>query len=316
MGRVTLLLGINTRTAAILVSDRRITSVGVVRDDEFNKTLSLICDDGRYAVAFAGLATSGTHSTGKWLAETLAAQSAGDVGTSVAVFDRLTVAATKLVAGLGLAGLSDGRLSVLAVGYRASGGRVEAVTTLMSNFEDFGADSEPVSRPGFMRTERVETGFAINAVGMYRSADVSDWEDIRDMVRTDPPAQAIVRKTFARVRAIAKRKASAGLIGEQLMGIIVPRDPTETMHSEYDVAVPGETAYGAGHVDARTGRAMAFWDVGQRMLDADGKPIRMALPRVGRNDPCPCGSGIKYKKCHIGQGSGQDSGWHVVLGSD
>jgi len=20
--------------------------------------------------------------------------------------------------------------------------------------------------------------------------------------------------------------------------------------------------------------------------------------RVGRNDPCPCGSGLKYKKCH------------------
>jgi uncharacterized protein YecA (UPF0149 family) len=22
------------------------------------------------------------------------------------------------------------------------------------------------------------------------------------------------------------------------------------------------------------------------------------LPEVGRNDPCPCGSGKKYKKCH------------------
>lgn len=25
--------------------------------------------------------------------------------------------------------------------------------------------------------------------------------------------------------------------------------------------------------------------------------IRRALPKVGRNDPCPCGSGKKYKKC-------------------
>jgi preprotein translocase subunit SecA len=23
-----------------------------------------------------------------------------------------------------------------------------------------------------------------------------------------------------------------------------------------------------------------------------------AAPKVGRNDPCPCGSGKKYKKCH------------------
>jgi preprotein translocase subunit SecA len=27
------------------------------------------------------------------------------------------------------------------------------------------------------------------------------------------------------------------------------------------------------------------------------QPIR-AMPVVGRNDPCPCGSGKKYKKCH------------------
>ena len=28
-------------------------------------------------------------------------------------------------------------------------------------------------------------------------------------------------------------------------------------------------------------------------------PIIRAGPRVGRNDPCPCGSGKKYKKCHL-----------------
>ena len=28
-------------------------------------------------------------------------------------------------------------------------------------------------------------------------------------------------------------------------------------------------------------------------------PIRNATPKIGRNDPCPCGSGKKYKKCHI-----------------
>ena len=28
------------------------------------------------------------------------------------------------------------------------------------------------------------------------------------------------------------------------------------------------------------------------------EPIRNFGNRVGRNDPCPCGSGKKYKKCH------------------
>ena len=30
---------------------------------------------------------------------------------------------------------------------------------------------------------------------------------------------------------------------------------------------------------------------------AKKKPVRNAAKKVGRNDPCPCGSGKKYKKC-------------------
>ncbi|MFT3880025.1 MAG: SEC-C metal-binding domain-containing protein [Gemmatales bacterium] len=29
------------------------------------------------------------------------------------------------------------------------------------------------------------------------------------------------------------------------------------------------------------------------------QPVRNKEPRVGRNDPCPCGSGKKYKQCHM-----------------
>jgi preprotein translocase subunit SecA len=32
--------------------------------------------------------------------------------------------------------------------------------------------------------------------------------------------------------------------------------------------------------------------------DASVKTVRRDEPKVGRNDPCPCGSGKKYKKCH------------------
>jgi preprotein translocase subunit SecA len=28
------------------------------------------------------------------------------------------------------------------------------------------------------------------------------------------------------------------------------------------------------------------------------RQVKRELPKVGRNDPCPCGSGKKYKKCH------------------
>ncbi len=46
-----------------------------------------------------------------------------------------------------------------------------------------------------------------------------------------------------------------------------------------------------------------FEKVNGKWLYKEGKeisppPIKREGPRVGRNDPCPCGSGKKYKKCH------------------
>ena len=40
-----------------------------------------------------------------------------------------------------------------------------------------------------------------------------------------------------------------------------------------------------------------------RTLQAVPEPVKSApitrdQPKVGRNDPCPCGSGKKYKQCH------------------
>jgi preprotein translocase subunit SecA len=32
--------------------------------------------------------------------------------------------------------------------------------------------------------------------------------------------------------------------------------------------------------------------------NGEPRPVRRSEPKVGRNDPCPCGSGKKYKKCH------------------
>jgi len=37
---------------------------------------------------------------------------------------------------------------------------------------------------------------------------------------------------------------------------------------------------------------------GSSSREAQRRPIRRAEQRVGRNDPCPCGSGKKYKHCH------------------
>jgi len=61
-----------------------------------------------------------------------------------------------------------------------------------------------------------------------------------------------------------------------------------------------------GHADATgAGFASADQQAAMRAQGSDGKveTIRREQPRVGRNEPCPCGSGKKYKQCH-GKGKG------------
>lgn len=41
--------------------------------------------------------------------------------------------------------------------------------------------------------------------------------------------------------------------------------------------------------------------VGETLWRPVAKPVR-AVPQPGRNDPCPCGSGRKFKKCCLGKG--------------
>jgi preprotein translocase subunit SecA len=48
------------------------------------------------------------------------------------------------------------------------------------------------------------------------------------------------------------------------------------------------------HADAATANA----DGEGEARAAPQQPVVRDTPRVGRNDPCPCGSGKKYKKCH------------------
>ena len=61
----------------------------------------------------------------------------------------------------------------------------------------------------------------------------------------------------------------------------------------------------ATHAEAPRALAAADGVRAQEQTNAgDGKkiePIRNKVDKVGRNDPCPCGSGKKYKNCHMRQ---------------
>ena len=64
-------------------------------------------------------------------------------------------------------------------------------------------------------------------------------------------------------------------------------------------AAPARCA-GADSVQAQQNAAIA----NSQKADKKPEPIRNRSEKVGRNDPCPCGSGKKYKNCHMRQAVG------------
>jgi preprotein translocase subunit SecA len=68
------------------------------------------------------------------------------------------------------------------------------------------------------------------------------------------------------------------------------RDRLTLIHREFTPSPMGEGPEGGGPPGFRQGP--------ERPSGEKAKPVVREAPKVGRNDPCPCGSGKKYKKCH------------------
>jgi len=77
---------------------------------------------------------------------------------------------------------------------------------------------------------------------------------------------------------------------EKLFHIQVRREESETTAQNLAAAKEKQRKV----VESGGGTAPA--DKGQAAEEPH--PMRRAEPKTGRNDPCPCGSGKKYKKCH------------------
>lgn len=59
----------------------------------------------------------------------------------------------------------------------------------------------------------------------------------------------------------------------------------------------GIETVGAGRARLRREAARAAELYGVHLPPAWTAPVPASTERVGRNEPCPCGSGRKYKKC-------------------
>ncbi|MBN1130238.1 MAG: SEC-C domain-containing protein [Chitinispirillaceae bacterium] len=70
----------------------------------------------------------------------------------------------------------------------------------------------------------------------------------------------------------------------------MPAPVAEEIHGTFDI-------FSSGSVAREMPPARRQEQVTNRAASGQHTIIK-AGPQVGRNDPCPCGSGKKYKKCH------------------
>ncbi len=97
---------------------------------------------------------------------------------------------------------------------------------------------------------------------------VPDYEEAKAAAEAEQAARAAARAPQALRREYSEAPASNPYAGYSTTRDTYEKDQRAAMQSSYAQRQPART------------------------------PIRNTQPKVGRNDPCPCGSGKKYKNCH------------------
>jgi preprotein translocase subunit SecA len=111
----------------------------------------------------------------------------------------------------------------------------------------------------------------------YKRESFSLFEDLRDRV-----AEEVVRMLF--LLRPATRAEESDILGARAR------------------STQGDITYSGGESESafaqeRRARPQSFREPRESRPTASVKTVIRAAPKVGRNQPCPCGSGKKYKKC-------------------
>jgi uncharacterized protein len=108
-------------------------------------------------------------------------------------------------------------------------------------------------------------------------------------------ADAMDDEAAARPAALSDPQAASLALMRVLRALPALNDEQAAMVAELDRAQPLTTLDDA--IDDLVGGVADLWDM-TRAARYRVEPRRLESPKVGRNDPCPCGSGQKFKRCH------------------
>lgn len=161
------------------------------------------------------------------------------------------------------------------------------------------AVKESVERPEALAS--LERYVIINAIDHHWQEHLTEMEDLR---------RSVGLRSYGQKDPLVEYKAEAYTYFEELMNNVrlqictgLFRSASNIESFENMLAILGRTVKAEGPADEPAPSALP---AGLPSADADGGDeielpkiiVRRDTPKVGRNDPCPCGSGKKYKHCH------------------
>ena len=163
---------------------------------------------------------------------------------------------------------------------------------LQAAHASFDAKVEHVGRENFTQFERVV---------LLQSFD-SNWRD--HLSALDYLRQGIHLRGYAQKQPKQEYKREAFELFRQLIDGV--KNEVTKLLMTVQVQSPAQLDQAAQDMEARAESISnvtytAPTETGEAETTVDAQTVGQALPegmRVGRNDPCPCGSGKKYKACH------------------
>jgi hypothetical protein len=305
---MTLIIALGNADQFIQLSDRRKSARGQEPNDEWNKASIVTCANGRFIFGFTGLAEIGNFRTYEWLLDAIHGCSPPDYSFPE-ILERLKEHATqtyRTMPAIQCLSRSDQRLSVIFSGYLDVCKPSLGMFGIMTNFQDFTARKEETEAWDHFETTygaehpAREGGFTIvQPIGVWGALNRQDMETLQLCLRQHKPAQYIIDKGIQIIRTAADRPQARGAIGKQVTAIWLPRDPRRDHETGYYSNKVSTTIPFPGHIiEISDEQRFPAPKLSISIQDATGTNMPIATPKVGRNAPCPCKSGRKYKHCH------------------
>ena len=302
---MTLLLALGNRQNVVLLSDRRLTlSDGTIVASDSNKASVLITKDARLAVGYTGIAglgasvsnpgppATGDFKTAWWLADTLAKIPDSPDIRAGELIERFLVEAQRDINQLN-APLDERGLLVGFAGYSYTATATRFFMRIVTNLD---GTSKPTGNFRLQETpddEEIPPAY-MHAYGTYRGLNPDDMRELGGLVQELKPARALIGKATGIMRDAARSTYSRGRVGEDINATVLPSDPSVAAVTYYYPSAASSTLYGPNIIDVSRGHVV----MDSRVVYHDSVAV---VPKVGRNQPCPCGSGKKYKWCHARQ---------------